>query len=42
VLCLCGSTACRGTLTGFADLDAVTQQRLLPHALPYIRVKFEG
>lgn len=40
VTCLCGSSACRGVVTGFADLDEVTQQRLLPLALPYIRVKF--
>lgn len=41
VECLCGSAKCRGALTGFADLDAVTQKRLLPFALPYIRIKFE-
>jgi SET domain-containing protein len=42
VKCLCGSSKCRGQLTGFADLDAATQKRLLPYALPYIRIKFSS
>ena len=38
--CSCGAAGCRGRVQSFRHLDAVTQQRLAPWLLPYLRAKY--
>lgn len=38
--CGCGAAGCRGSVRSFRHLDTVTQRRLVPWLLPYLRVKY--
>lgn len=40
--CLCGTSKCRGFVTGLPALDEETRQRLLPISQPYLRKLYGG
>lgn len=40
--CGCGAASCRGRVTGFGNLARMDKQRLIQHALPYIRRQYKA